>query len=387
MARKSAKCVKGHTAYIFDRGGGRRVAPLIDLSVVQWERVRDGVSEAMIRLEDASCRKQAKVINQISSKRHELVIYRGNNRVWEGPIHRIASHSSFVEIFAKDVLSYLGGQPLTQLWDNSSAGDGVTEVTTRFEDIINYELSHGRTMLVDGVSTPVPAWEALSPPINVLPHLSVHHFANEARTTAKTLPYEMGLLEHLKAMGRTSGIDYTAVGRAIHIWDVSRNIGRLSPWTRANFFNDVIVTEYGLDHAQAAYVVGQEGLYGQALNTENMDFYGPWTTMYTAYQEEGTAGPTQPELNSQARRNLSGRSPVPIEVRVPDNSSLILTDTLTIAHLIPGVQVPLRATMNSRKVAQMQKIDHVTVTETGTSGETVQVTLTPATKPDAEDEV
>jgi hypothetical protein len=90
-------------------------------------------------------------------------------------------------------------------------------------------------------------------------------------------------------------------------------------------------------------------------------------------------------LNSQARRNTSGRSPAPVEVRVPDNSTIVLDDTLTIDKLIPGVQVFLRATLAARQIAQLQKIDHVVVTETA-SKETIQVTLTPATKPDDDEE-
>src|SRR6185312_12206454 len=163
------------------------------------------------------------------------------------------------------------------------------------------------------------------------------------------------------------------------------NLGVTQTLTEANFTTDVIVSEYGADHTQAAYVVAQEGAYGQALNLENLDYYGPWTTMYTVYNDEGTEQPTQSELNSQAQRNVSGRSPAPLEVRVPDNSGLILSDTLTINELVAGVQVPLRATLGPRKITQRQKLDHLQVTE-DENGETIQVTLTPATRPDGDDE-
>lgn len=413
---EKANCVTRHSAFIFDRGGQRRISPIIDLSRVHWERTRDDISEGMVRLEAESCAAQAQLIDSIRSKRHELVIFRGNERVWEGPVYRVASHPSFAEIHAKDGLSYLAAQPMTRVWDNSYAVDGVTEVTTRFENIITWELTHSRTMFypstIPNAASHVAAWTALGgtatsvaggwnvtipafesstvsslPPINILPHLDVRNFPNEARTAAKTLAYQMTVYEHLKGMARTSGIDFTMLGRRLIIWDVSRFIGRLRTMTSADFFAEVIVTEYGADHTQAAYVIGPEGVYGEALNLENLGFYGQWTTMYTAYNEEGTNAPSEGELDSQARRNLSGRSPAPIEVRVPDNSSVILSDTLRINDLIPGVQVPLRATMNAREVSQMQKIDHVSVTETGDEGETVQIMLTPATKPDTDEEV
>ncbi len=374
-------CVTNHTAFIFDRGGQRRIGPVLDLSQVQWERARDNVSEGMIRIEGDSCDEQAAFTNAIRSHRHELVIFRGKDRVFEGPVHRVTSHGSFTEINARDVSEYLFHTPLTQAYDNRYPA--TTEVTTRIENIIDYELTHGRTMH-DGVTpVAVPAWEDLDPPINVLPFLVVHHFPNEAGTAAYTLPYEMTVGQHLANLAAQSGIDWTTVGRAIHIWDVSRNLGRLQQMTEANFFSDVIVSEYGADHAQAAYVISQDGVYGSAVNPDYLDYYGPWTNITTAYNEEGTAEPSEAELNSQASRNIAGATPVPIEVRIPDNSGIILSEVLTINSLVPGVQVPLRAQLNARQLSQLQKIDHVTVTETS-EGENIQVTLTPATKPDDE---
>ena len=385
MANTKASCVTHHTAYIYDRGGTRMVEPLVDLSQVQWSRVRDNCSEAMIRIEGDACSANAKILADARSHRHELVIFRGDERVWEGPIHRISTQSERAEIHAKDVLNYLNYQPLTQRYSNASEG-GVSHTDTvsgRIEKIIEYELAHGRTMIgPDGSPVAIPAWEALDPPINVLPHLDVRHFPNEAETTAVTEAYETTVGAHLQWLARQSGIDFTTIGRRIIIWDVSRNLGVLQTMTTDQFLNDVIVTEYGADHTQAAYSVGQNAMYGQAVDVEHLDYYGPWTTMYTVYHEEGSEIPTQPELDSQARRNLSGRSPAPVEVRIPDNSTIILND-IPINALIPGVQVPLRAVLNFRPIAQQQKIDIVRVTETATE-ERVQVTLTPATKPDSD---
>ena len=62
-----------------------------------------------------------------------------------------------------------------------------------------------------------------------------------------------------------------------------------------------------------------------------------------------------------------------------------LGNTLSVNDLVPGSQVPLRATLNARAYEQLQKIDHVRVTETA-EGENVQLTLTPATRPDSDEE-
>jgi hypothetical protein len=379
----SANCITKHTAYIFDRGGARRIDQLLEISTIRWERGRDEMTEARLRIEADACSRQADLINSLRTHRHELVIYRGLDRVWEGPLHRIGSHRTHVEIVAKDALAYLFAQPLTQGYNNEYPNE--TEVTTRLEEIITYELSNGRTQRKDGVDIDIPAWEDLDPPINVLPHLVVHHWPNEARTATRTIPYEMTVGDHLSAMARSGGIDYTMVGRGLHIWDVSRSLGMLPTLTEADFQEEVIVTEYGADHTQAAYVIGQNGGWGQALNLENLDYYGPWTTVHAPYNQEGTEEPTQAELNSQASRNTSGRSPAPVELRVPDNSGIIMRDDIPINHLVCGVQIPVRATLNARQITQVQKLDHLVVTEDGT-GETVQITLTPATKPDSDEE-
>lgn len=359
-------CVTGHSAYIYDRGGQNRLAQLKDLSLVRWGRRRDEVSEANIRISGAACSEQAELLASIEPKRHELVIFRGEDRVWEGPVWRVAWGADEVEVYAHDVGAYLNGTPLTKKYSN--AFPNVQPVSTRMEGIIEYEML---------------AWEVLDPPVNVLPYLVVHHYPNEAETTAVTLPYEMTVGEHLDALAHRSGIDFTTVGRAIHIWDTSRNLGRLRTWTEADFFGEVIITAYGADHTEIAYVVAEDGRYGKAGTASG--YYGPWTKIFTVYNEEGTEGPSQSQLNSQAQRNIVGRTPVPVEVRVPDNSAVRLSHDLTINDLVCGVQVPLRATLNARKLSQLQKIDIVTVTETA-DDEKIQVTLSPANQPDTDEE-
>lgn len=356
-------CVALHSAEIRDRGGRRRRFPLIMPRSVKWGRTRDDTSEAEVVVSGRACSENRDLLSSIEPKRDELVIFRGEERVWEGPVWRVAWHSDRVVIVAHDVTEYLNGTPLTREYSNRYPNQ--TEVTTRIGNIIEQE---------------VGVWETLDPPANVLPHLKVHHFPNEAKTSALTIPFQMTVGEHLDDLARVSGIDHTAVGRAIHIWDTSRSLGRTRTLTESDFLGDVIITAYGADHTEMAYVVTESGAYGVAGSPSS--YYGPWTKIFTVYNEEGTEEPTQAELDSQAQRNRAGRSPVPVQVRIPDNSSIRLSYDLTIGDLVPGVQMPLRATLNAREVAQLQKLDKLTVTETS-AGENVQVTLSPANKPDS----
>lgn len=688
-------CVANHHVYITDRGGKQRIAELVAIASVQWGRLRDATSEAYITLRGASCSAQAALLAAIEPKRSELVIYRGDKRVWEGPISLVGWHSDWVEIRARDITDYLFGRPLSKSWNHAYPHN--TEVTKRLQEILTYELTHSYTYVSDkGDPVVLPAWESLTDvdpvtgaliprPANVLPYIVVHSSVNEVRTSANTKPFQMSVGEHLDNYARTGGIDYTVVGRALHIWDVSRELGRTRVLTEADFDGEIIVTAYGADHASVAFAVADDGRYGGAGGTptdwrvleksgpygdqqalppggshprhpslvdfgtgnswhgyrfwmayrsdssgrkirvsasknghtwttpsraavdadsgtvgdppqaitvtlgdypdlalrdnnelwlfwmdgQNMyrstsedgkdwkskvlihtapagmtlispslywdeaneswllfaidtgatpdrlvvsrstgklldgngqwgpfrtvpinggavptaitvrrsgskwaalmtiggvaylkegpvgnlvaagftgpatpafpgssagnfssvgratfrlnpngslrvyyeglgstwhmfrttlsgpdpvmgdadpylAYYGPWTKMFTVYDEDDTNPPTQGDLNSQARRNLTGRSPVPMEVRVPDNSSIRLSHDITMDTLVPGTYMPLLATLNSRQFSQVQKLDKLTVTETP-DGETVQVTLVPATKPDSDE--
>lgn len=394
MASKDSACVSQHKAYITDRGGRGRSSELVKLSQVQWGRVRDDISEGSIVIRAGDCAPQAKILSNIEPKRSELVIYRGDDRVWEGPVDRCAWRSDRMEIIAKDVSSYVMGRPLTRTWDNSyvrQAGpdpesteddvilDQSTEVTTRIGDIIEWEMSNSFTMVTPEGAKIVPGWEQLDPPANVLPYLVIHHHPNEARTSAKTLPFQMAVGEHLDNLAHTGGIDYTVIGRAIHIWDTSNPLGRGRLLTEADFYGEIIVTAYGADFAAVGITTGADGMYGAA--GQNDPYYGPWAKVFTVYDENADDNPSQNELSSQARRNLTGRNPVPVEVRVPDNSTLRLTKGLSIDMLVPGAYFPLLATLNDRKISQMQKLNKVTVTETS-KGENVEVTFVPSGRSD-----
>ena len=384
---------ESHTALIYDRGGRNRLWALNDITKIEYNRGRDKISEGSVVISGASCSKQRDVLSQIQSKRHELVIFRGRERVWEGPIFRISDEVDTVSLFAKDIMAYLEATPLSKVWDNRfvyETQDGITTVTDRLDQIVRYELVTSRTgRTLGGNTVNIPGWETLDPPINVLPYFEVHHFPNEARTTALTEAFETTVGEHIENMARSAGVDYTVVGRALHIWDTSRSLGRLRTFTEKDFLGPVIVTEYGADHNQGSYVLGQDGIYGEAINPSGLAYYGPWLDVDGAYNEgadnDEAEAPTKGALNSQAARNTSGRSPVPVEVRVPDNSSVRLGPTLSLNDLVPGVQIPLVATLNARARAQLQKLDSVKVTEQS-GKEDIQITLVPATKEDSDEE-
>lgn len=365
-----------HTAFIYERGGAKLIAPLGDISRVQYERIRDEISAATVTI--AARHHDCNIaLGLLGVGRHEMVIFRDEERVWEGPITHVTYQGKAVEISARDVGHYVYRTMMTKEYDNRYPNIG--RVTERVHRVLMDELVR---------------MEAQNPPINVRPHIVPHLHVDDARTSARTLPYQMTVYEHLDSMAARGGLDYTVVGRAIHLWDVHSNaMGQTGMVSAEDFIGDIAITEYGMELATVSAVTDGKGRVGIAGAAD--PYYGLVEILDTAYDEssgedwdegdEQPEPPSVPEMRSQAQRILAGRNPTPVVVRVPDNSTLNPNGALTLADLIPGVFIPLQAELPGRTLSQMQKLDRVTVEETP-SGETIKVVLSPTPKSGSNEE-
>jgi hypothetical protein len=587
--RSGRQCIETHQAMIYDRGGERRLWQLVDVASVKWNRNLDGQSTGELVVAGEACVTQADVLGRIEPHRHELVLFRNGERVWEGPIVQVGWFRDRATLLAHDVSEYLKWTALSKWWPNEDAG-GPPLMLDRVKAIIEHELTVPYVMSVgtgEAVrNVAVPRWENLDPPVNVLPHLEIR--AGSVLTRSVTEAFEMTLFEHIQNLSR-GGMDWTVIGRKILFWDRKEVIGRTRTLTDNDFYGDIEVFASGSDNWQIEHVVAtpaeeemalfadeqvvlpmpQEwtavrsnlhtdpqgtaldeaawgshashtlsnivdgdgrtwvrstrnvvgttrpiemrahamephtpyrllvrvrssssqleatvalrgsvtdpasgvdlgpvtipqgesvidisgsweteadgrpaftivtgsGGVGSTLDVREVliespvvgrgyfdgdtapvgqfryfwlgspndspsieeasgdgsteedpfavgsaggpdDFYGVWTHITTSQNEEGTQEQSQDELNSQASRNLIGRNPVPLEIRVPTGGGIKPSFDLTIADLVPGVEVPVLATLNLRRVSQLQRIDKVTVTE-DSEREEVGVTLVP----------
>jgi hypothetical protein len=347
-----------HTAYVYDRGGKRRIAEITGMTSLSWERVADDISFADITLVNPSPGCSA-VLSAMEAGRHEIVIFRGPQRVWEGPLTLMTYTRDAVAIQARDVMHYAYRLAQSRDYDN------------RYPNI---DTVIGRSFLE--LSTELARRETENPPINVVPHLRKVTRTDDAKTSRYTTTYQKTVFDDVDDMAANSGMDYTVVGRSIILHDTNTALGKTATMTESDVIGDIIVTMYGMEMATFAAVTGADGAYGVYGGTDG--YYGRVEIVDDAYDEEaGTDAPTQAELNSQAQRNLSGRLPTPVQVRVPDGSRISPASPLTIDDLVPGVIVPLRATLTARTFSQMQKLRKLKVVE-DTSGEQIQITLVPA---------
>jgi hypothetical protein len=346
------------TAAVFDRGGMVRMFPIDRLTLIAYGRVKDDMSDARVVIPtSANC---CADLANVEPVRHELVIFRDGERVWEGPIIRVTYTSTDVEIAARDVLFWPYRTIMRNGYDNSYPN--IAFGTDRIAAILRGELDRRETG---------------SSPINVLPHLQVHTTSDTARTSRKTLPYQKTVFEEIDDMATKSGVDFTAIGRAIHVQDTGYALGQTPLATEADFLDGIVVTAYGMDLVTVSAVTDGEGSWGEAR--ADTSYYGEVDVLATAFDEndEDSERPSQAELESQARRNMTQRYPVPLVVRVPDNSLIDpASQAFSFESLVPGVKVPLLAQTGCRSIQQNQKIDKVEVVQ-DEDGERITVTLVP----------
>jgi hypothetical protein len=195
--------------------------------------------------------------------------------------------------------------------------------------------------------------------------------------------------EEIDDLASRSGLDYTVVGRSIILFDRHVEFSRTPAVSENDFIGGIIVASYGMEGATYAAVTDGQGTWGEVGGVD--PYYGEWEILDTAYLEqagnpyEAPTVPTPPtvgEMASQAQRNLNGRNPVPVIVRVPDGSQLNPNGVLRMEHLVPGIRVPLVATLTARTFSQMQKLDNVKVQESAENAETITITMSPASADD-----
>lgn len=359
-----------HEAFVYDRGGVDRIGVLDGLMSVEWSRDRDEVTTAKVTVSQRFSTQCDRTIGLLAAGRHELVVFRGGVRVWEGPITHLEYRQDRAVVTARDVTHYLSRMIMRGEYDNSYPNIG--SVVERVYRIIRAESVR---------------FEAQVPPINIRQYVTAHYSDDDAGTSSHTLPFHSTVYEHMDNLAARGGLDYTVIGRSIHLWDV-RNpaLGQTATLSESDFIGDTIITEYGMDLCTVAAMTDGKGNYGVVGQAD--DFYGIVEKVETAYDEEtgddwdeesSAEPPSEAEMRSQAQRMLN--VPPPLVVRVPENSTLNPNGTLAINELVPGIFIPLQASLPGRTVSQMQKLDALTVKESADEGETIQVTLSAAPNP------
>lgn len=365
----------------YDRGGKRirgEITPLFNLT---WGRTRDDISTCTFTTNGftADC---CALLSDLRCWAHEIVVFRNGERVWEGPITRIAYSADSVSIEARDVMVYVYRRIMRQ-------GYNDRYIATRDPRTGKVTGGTGPKSVVERAALIIQNALAPSDP-NVLPYLTRFDFDDDAQEARAVADWQKTAWEEVDDLAATGGLDYTTVGRRIMLWDTSRPVGRIAELRDKDFFTSPIITEYGMSACTAFGVTSNSGVHGvYRFPGEATGVLGPIELLASAYGEADSGTPVgamtpsqrsdkQAKLNKQAARNANGRWPSPLVVRIPDNSRLHPSAEVGINQLVPGVFIPLRAKTVCREFAQVQKLDSMTVTVDAAGGELVQVVMSPA---------
>ena len=213
------------TAYLYDRGGERRIAQFEKVTKGTWERVLDDISEASIVAMTPAGNDWH---GQIRSWRHELVIYRDAERVWEGPIYRVIFGRGFVNVLARDVLA----------WTNRRSHRG------RFTGPTN-AVEEGKQAVLDAMLFDDP---------NVTPWIETRPLNAPTIQTAMNAAdgyYWDGIGDIVD-----QGVHVTAVGRRIVFWPATTMLSKTAPLDSDDLSDDVTVIEDGLSLSTRAVLTG-----------------------------------------------------------------------------------------------------------------------------------
>lgn len=365
-----------HRVFVYRRGGTARVGEITGLAQVEWNRVRDEISEARIVIADwdLDC---GNLLAMLRTWAYELVIYRDNgysmDRVWEGPITLLTYKSDEVTIKARDVMAFAYRRIIKQTMNDT--GQGATVVARAAQILQNVFAPDDPNILA-----------------NMVPMFS----EGDAVQYRSTPAYSRTAYEEIDDMASNAGLDYTAVGRSIMLWGTKHRVGTLPEFRDENFGAAPIVSEYGMSLATRYAVSDGNGVWGEAARYDNPflgtnDIYGlvemlssSWASdsvgLDGTYTEEQLAE-VRASFQESAEHSITDRYPAPIVVRVPDNTTLSPETVVSIQHLVPGVAIPLRSTGTLRHYFGLQKLDAVKVVEEA-GRETISITLSPFNRAD-----
>jgi hypothetical protein len=224
--------------YLYDRGARQRLyrfeaGAVLDL---EWARVLSDTSTATLEVDARLC--DCNWLGMMRAARHELVIYRDDDRVWEGPVTRIAYSPTNVQIVAKDVSWWLRRRALDAFFRTGNVVDlGVALIQ--------------QALLYDDP--------------NVRPWLVANNIKGEQFTAAynRADGYYIDALDDLVE----SGMDWTVIGRRFVLWASVNKIAQTTMLrTPEDLAAQITVYEDGESIATRAFFTGSN-TWGAAMLT------------------------------------------------------------------------------------------------------------------------
>jgi hypothetical protein len=346
-----------HQVFIYERGGVNVVAELEPVTAVRWQRIRDDVSVAEVRVPTHDC---CEILDGLRTTKHELHLIREGLPVWEGPITRLEFDFEECSIFAADVL-----------WQSTrtALNEGYSQASPNMWSVIDRMdwLMRDKTYALYG------------DPWNVVPHLNPMRRTDggDPRTSRVVNAWQCYTWEDFDKYAEDGGTDYCVVGRDIYYFDINL-AWKIIPALDENYISQFPrVVEYGNQAATRGIVSNGHGYAGiTEAAAADVTEWGHVDHL-TVNQNDGQqdAPPTAEEIAgwaATAGRNIDDRYPPPLAVVIPANTTLLPGSPWLLEDLIPGAWFQADVTRLCRTVSEYQRIHEVVVNESAPDGETVQ---------------
>lgn len=334
--------------WVYSRGGLIPVAPLQNVSSVQWDRVLNDVSYANVTVSTGQHADCCSVLGQIGTWGHELVVFRDGLRVWEGPITNIRWSRGSVSLQAQDVLAY----------SKRRSTAAVSELTPVY--------------VVDQGALAVSRTFNLGADPNVLAHMQVFGSGTGPQITREVGAYSTYQYDELTEMSK-AGLMWTVVGRSVLLWPNTYVIGQTANLIPAEHMSgEVELEEDGMELSTTSIFTNDDGGAGSS-STALDPFYGRVEML------ERSDAVDNPSLAAEAETHHAQHYPAPLSVNVPQGSVLSCDSPFPTESLVAGVLVPLRVGSGlCKQVTATQQLQNVSVTQDN-GGEQVAITVGPIT--------
>lgn len=360
-----------HTAFVYELGGEVLVGQIEELSIVRWQRIRDGISAGYVRIPTGNC---CVFLSTVETIRHELHIYRGGEMVWCGPITRMEFERDGVDIYAEDVLWVAKRRVVSSGYNYAFPpnGPGPRSALDLVDDLLRIQ-TYGRN----------------GDPWNVVPHLHKIDGPHIHQTQRATNTWSTSVWEELDAIAHYGGLDYTVVGRDVYYFDVHLAWsllpdlleGHLSEYPRIVEYGNSFATRYIKTDGSGHAALAQAPIEMRALFADEIDFI---ESIADQSVDAHRADPTPEKLADwvdDAENQITRFYPPTVAIVIPANSSLMPSSPWDVNALIPGSWFQTSVACNGRSVSEFQRLHEVSVEEVG--GRNEKVAITTATAPGA----
>lgn len=332
-------------AYIASRDG-RSLLMEVPSTSVRWGRALNAVSVTEVTVKPAQC---TPALENAEPWAHNLVVFRDEERVWEGPLRNRLDTAGGLLFKATDPIG----------WTERRA------VATQRN-------------VVGGLVRDQMAWSvaqafAADDP-NVLAHLQLIGSA----TVTTDLAVQVAEKYHsdvLSDMGGNGG-RFTALGRSIILWDEATSIGQLRDLSPENhLLDDVDLFKDGDLLGTQVWARNDTGVVRTGIHSGG----SPVDPRYGQVDLIVASSATTPAGVGRTAQSAANKSyPVPLTIQVPGTAALQCSAPFPIRDLVPGVLVPVQTTTaTSAVVWGMFMLTEVNVTQESGQDEVVTITLAP----------